>query len=177
MPKHSADFLSSFPSISSVCHCQIAVFLLPPPHPLLVFFSIVFSVNLSFYFLHVGFYLPTFIFSISRLPRHHGFPAQVEQHTAPLCFCLNDLTSNTDRPQSSLRPSLPFSRVLLLFPHCFPFPFLFLRLHHILSSSFPRFSALLLLFHDLPSTLISITSGSFPRGPPLGHHGDYKTAQ
>lgn len=57
-------------------------------------------------------YVPVFVSPLSSSPSpcchwHCWFPAQVEQHSALLCFCLNDLTSNVDRPRFPSPPSLP----------------------------------------------------------------------
>lgn len=118
-------------------------------------------------------YVPVFISPPSSSPSHPccrwhcGYLTQVEQHSALLCFCLNDLTSNIDRPctppnhfppmcPSPINPSLPplFSS-LLPFPLPFspaPFTTTFCLL------ALPRSSSL-----HFPSTLFFIPSGFFPR--------------
>lgn len=107
---------------------------------------------------------PLFISTPSSSPSphcrcHRLFQEQVEQHPAPLRFCLNDLTSNADRPQpppsASLVPELLYPPPLSFFPAASLYtPLLFLRV----------------CFHLISARLappLSVSPSSLPLLPPL----------
>lgn len=148
--------------LPSIC-CHVFVKIAISPHFHLVSPVITFPVTSSFYCL-LFFFSPLFISAPSSSPSPHcrchcRFQEQVGPHSAPLRFCLSDLTSNADRPRTppaaSLVPELlhpPISSFPLYTPLPFPLPFSRVCFH--------------LLFACLAPPL-SISPFSPPSSPPL----------
>lgn len=113
--------LRLFPSIFIICYLSVKLpfFFLPICFPPSRFLWLSCFISYVPVFIFPSFFVSSYILSPCCC-WHCGLPVQVEQHSSPLC--LNDLTSNSDRPCLSSPPSLPLRTPFSsTFPHCFLF--------------------------------------------------------